>query len=581
MNQCHATARERQAIESGCTAMTFRTQCDESLGRAVTGSDNDSLISNFFAELRRRRVIRVVVVYLVVGWVVIEVAATMLPGLHLPAWTVTFVIALVVLGFPIAVALGWLFDLGPRGIERTAPVSDVAAVKSVVVAPAIAKPPTEAAEPAATAQDDRRTIAVLPFVNMSGDADNEYFSDGISEELLNLLAKLPQLKVSSRTSSFNLKGKEGDIRSAARQLGVSTILEGSVRRAGDRVRITAQLIEAESDSHLWSETYDRQMQDVFSIQDDIARRIVSALQVTLSPKERRAIQSVATTDAEAYDYYLRGRNYMYSLTRRDFANAIRMFEQAVTLDPKYAAAHAGIADAYSHSFQLGYAAVEEAARAVRASEHALQLDPDLAEAHAARGYIMFVVKKYDEAEQEFETAIKLGPNRFETYYEYGRTCAARGQFEKAANLYIKAAEINPADYLAPMMLAQVYASLGKKHEQMKLILDSLDILERHIKLNPHDSRALCWAAGGFQLVGEHQRANELAERALEQGSDEPVVLYNTACFYALGGDKERALNSLEKATQLGYGNRSWVQTDSDLESLHREDRFKAMLARMH
>ena len=547
----------------------------------MAGSDNDSLFSNFFAELRRRRVIRVVVVYVIVGWVVIEVASTMMPGLHLPAWTVTLVIALVVLGFPIAVALAWLFDLGPRGIERTVPLADAAEVKSAIAeVPEAAKPVADAARPAAKANDDRRTIAVLPFVNMSGDADNEYFSDGISEELLNLLTKLSQLKVSSRTSSFNLKGKEVDIPTAARQLGVSTILEGSVRRAGERVRITAQLIDAESDSHLWSESYDREMKDVFAIQDDIAHSIVKALQVTLSPKERRSIQSVATADAQAYDYYLRGRNYMYSMERRDYVHAIHMFEQAIGLDSKYAAAYAGMADAYSHIYRFG-ATPENAAKADSASEQALLLDPESAEARASRGYSLFISKKYDEAEREFDTAIKLNPNRFETYYEYGRVCAARGHFEKAAELYVKASEINPADYQAPVLLAQVYASLGRKHDQMKVILGAVDTLERYIKLNPHDARALCWGAGCWYRVGEHTRAIELAEQALEQRPDEPNVLYNVACFYVIHGKKERALDLLEKSVELGLEGRDWLETDSDLDPLRQEDRFKALISRMH
>jgi adenylate cyclase len=237
----------------------------------------------FFAELRRRRVIRVAVVYGVAGWVVIEVASTLLPGLHLPEWTVTFVIALVVLGFPIAVLMGWMFDIGPGGVQRTATEAGAPAVVAPVAPIEAKNPVADPRPPQAPAptprlppatDEDRRTIAVLPFVNMSGDVENEYFSDGISEEILNLLAKLPQLKVASRTSSFNLKGERIDIPTVARQLGVGTVLEGSVRRAGERVRITAQLIEADSDSHLWSETYDREMMDVFAIQDDIAQSIV-------------------------------------------------------------------------------------------------------------------------------------------------------------------------------------------------------------------------------------------------------------------------------------------------------------------
>ena len=272
-----------------------------------------SSLHGFFIELRRRRVIRVAIVYAVAGWVIVEVASTVLPPLNLPEWSVKLVIVLVALGFPIAVIMGWMFDVGPGGTVRTAPAADLIGPTTATddsPAPAVmaTQSAPQAAQPANHPAEDRRTIAVLPFVNMSGDAENEYFSDGIAEEILNLLTKLPQLKVASRTSSFVFKGKEAGIRAVATELDVSYVLEGSVRRAGDHVRITAQLIEADGDSHLWSETYDREMKDVFAIQDDIARSITDALKVALSPRERRALQNVATADAQAYDFYLRGRN---------------------------------------------------------------------------------------------------------------------------------------------------------------------------------------------------------------------------------------------------------------------------------
>ena len=533
-----------------------------------------SPLNGFLAELRRRRVFRVIVMYAIIGWVVIEVAATMLPALHLPEWSVTLVTALVVLGFPIAILMGWVFDVGPHGIERTAPAANAAVAAAEIVAPvavASAPPTAEAEKPVAKVRDDRRSIAVLPFVNMSGDAHNEYFSDGIAEEILNLLTKLPQLKVASRTSSFNLKGQKIDIPTAARQLGVSTILEGSVRRAGDHVRITAQLIEAESDSHLWSETYDREMKDVFAIQDDIAQSIVKALQVKLSPQERRAMQFVATADAEAYDYYLRGRNYMYTMARRDYEHAIRMFEEAIKIDSKYALAYAGMADAYSHLYRYAAATADNAARANRASEQALILDPQSAEAHASRGLALYIGEKYEEAHREFDAAITLNQNLFEAYYYYGLACSSQGKYEQAKELYIKASEINPADYQAPLFLAQTYASLDRKHDEMKVRLGALGTIERHLRLNPHDTRALYLGAQNLWRVGEQKKAVELAEQALGQDQSEPVVLYNVACFYAVQGDNQRAIDLLEKAVELGWGDRAWMETDSDLDPLRHDD----------
>jgi len=441
-------------------------------------------------------------------------------------------------------------------------------------------PAPETQRSASKTDSDRRTIAVLPFVNMSGDAENEYFSDGIAEEILNLLAKLPQLKVASRTSSFNFKGKSASIPDVARELGVGTVLEGSVRRAGDQVRITAQLIETDTDSHLWSETYDREMKDVFAIQDDIAQSIVKALQVTLTPQERRAMQFVATSDPEAYDYYLRGRNYMYSMARRDYEHAIRMFEQAIGVDSKYALAYAGMADAYSYIYRYAAATPENAQKANRASEQAVVLDRDSAEAHASRGLALFIGEKYDEAEREFETAVTLNPNLFEAWHYYGLACTSQGNFEKAARLYAKATEVNPTDFQVPLFLAQTYASLGRKQDEMRVRLGALGTVERHLRLNPHDTRALYLGAQNLYRVGEKDKAIVLAEQALKQDQNEPVVLYNVACFYALQ-DVERAMDLLEKAVELGWGDRAWMEHDSDLDPLHGNARFQALLSRIH
>lgn len=539
-----------------------------------------SVLGRLFAELRRRRVVRVAIVYAVAGWLVIQIAATVLPSLKLPDWTVTLVVVLVVLGFVIVSAMAWMFDAGPHGLERTppAPVDPPAAVPPATPDPVPAPTPTPAASVPAT--DGRRTIAVLPFVNMSGDTENEYFSDGIAEEILNLLTQLPQLKVASRTSSFAYKSKDFGIADVARDLGVTTVLEGSVRKAGERVRITAQLIDTGSDSHLWSETYDREMKDVFTIQDDIAHSIVKALRVTLTPQERRAIQSVATSDPEAYDYYLRGRSYMYSMARRDYEHAIRMFEQAIGVDSKYALAYAGMADAYSNLYRYAEATTENVEKANRASEQAVVLDRESAEAHASRGLALLISERYDDAEVEFETAVTKNPNLFDAWHYYGLASSSRGDFEKAARLYARAAEVNPNDFQVPMFLAMSLASLGRKQDEMRVRLGALGTLERHIKLNPHDTRALYFAAQNLYRVGERTKAATMAEQALKQAQDEPVVLYNVACFYVGLGDTERAIDLLEKAVNLGWGDRAWMEHDSDLDPLHEHPRFTALLSRI-
>lgn len=538
--------------------------------------------------MRRRRVIRVIVLYAIAGWIVIEVTSTVLPGLNLPDWTTTLVILLVALGFVIAVMLAWAFDLGPGGIQRTPaasgiksqaePVAGVEPVKDLPAQPQHS--PRQAAVDVSGAIDPK-SIAVLPFVNMSGDAENEYFSDGISEEILNLLVKLPKLRVASRTSSFAFKGKDFDIPEVAKRLKVDTVLEGSVRRAGDRVRITSQLIDTSTDSHLWSETYDREMKDVFAIQDDIAQNIVEALQVTLTPKDRRALQYVATSNPEAYDYYLKGRKYFYAMSLRDFQHAIQMYDKAIDLDPNYANAYAGLADTYSQMFRFAEAKPQNADRALTASRRAVELDPDSAEAHASLGLSLFINEKYDEAERHFETAVLLNPKLFESYFFYALSCKSQGNNEKAARLFIQASEVNPADYQSPNFLALSYQALGRLEDADKARRRCIDSIKRHLDMNPDDTRALYLGAANLSSLGESELALDWANRAYDAGRTDTLVLYNVACTYALLGETERALDLLENAVSLGWGDRAWLETDSDLDSLRDHSRFRKLLEKIY
>jgi len=542
-------------------------------------------VRRFFSELRRRRVMRVAAAYLIIGWIIVEVAATVLPPLQLPVWTVTLVIVLVVLGFPPAVVMAWMFDLGPQGVERTRARPEVddsdAHVPEPLPPAPVAIPRQSPAKPPSDTHDSRRSIAVLPFVNMSGDPGNEYFSDGISEEILNLLTKLPQLKVASRTSSFYFKGKEIDIPTIAAKLNVDSLLEGSVRRSGNRVRITAQLIEVETDSNLWSETYDRDLENVFAIQDDIATSIVNALKVTLNPKQRRSILYVATTNVQAYDDYLRGRKFFYAMNRRDSLRAIDMYQRAIAQDPKYAMAWAGLADAYSMRYRFLEADPVYVAKALESSERALQLDSDSAEAHASKGLALYIDKQPAEAARHFETAILISANAFEPYFLYGACSSSQGDYLKATRLYLRAAEISPADYLPLIYLAQAYSALQRKDEEMQVRRRATDLIQRALDVNPGDARARYMGAANFATMGDNAKALEWADLALQSSSDEPMVCYNAACTFAVLGDSERALELLERAVELGWGDRAWMENDSDFVSLHDMPRFNALLASLH
>lgn len=528
-------------------------------------------LGHLWEELKRRRVIRVTVLYAIAGWIVIEVSSTVLPNLNLPQWSVTLVTVLVVLGFVLAIVLAWAFDIGPGGVHRTPSLQEVAEAGSSEAEPNVRQ---------GRETDRRRTIAVLPFVNMSGDEENEYFSDGVAEEILNLLTRLPQLRVSSRSSSFAYKGEQINVKKVSEDLGVSTLLEGSVRRAGDRVRITAQLIDTATDSHLWSETYDREMKDVFEIQDDIAQSIVDALKVTLTPRDRRALQYVATKDAKAYDFYLRGRRYFYAMTKRAFHHAVKMYQQAIAEDPSYALAYAGIADAHSFLYMYGDSTPANAGKAQEASNRAVELDPDSAEAHASRGVALSISKRYDEAKTEFEHAIQLNPKLFEARYFYARDCYAQGNFEQAAELFADASAVNSSDYQSPTFQAMALKELGRKEEAAAASTHAYKAAEKHLELHPDDARALYLGAGALVELGEFEKARVWADRALDTDRDEPAVLYNVACVYSLIGEKDQAIGLLDEAIQNGFGYRAWLENDNNLANLRDDPRFAELLKRL-
>ncbi|MHC4138133.1 MAG: tetratricopeptide repeat protein, partial [Planctomycetota bacterium] len=337
-----------------------------------------SKLGSFVAELKRRKVYRVAVVYSVVAFVIWQAAEIAFPSLHLPEWTLTFVVVIALIGFPIALVLAWAFEITPEGVRRTEPAG-------AEPAEAPASPP-----PAVAHEVERKSIAVLPFANMSDDPENEYFSDGMTEEIINALTQLEDLRVAARTSCFAFKGKPADIGEIGAKLKVATVLEGSVRKAGTRLRITAQLVNVGDGYHLWSERYDREMEDVFAIQDEIARAIADRLQVTLAVGAGERLVKPPTKSLEAYDLYLKGRyfvNRIVEVAGEGPRKGIDFFEQALALDPGYALAHAGIADAYSFLGSTVLRPKEALPKAREAAMRALELDDTLAETHCALGWI--------------------------------------------------------------------------------------------------------------------------------------------------------------------------------------------------
>jgi len=454
-----------------------------------------------------------------------------------------------------------------------------ALVAQALGSPRVVTPP-QATAVAPPVTHSAKSIAVLPFADMSPQHDQEYFCEGMAEELINALLKIEELQVASRTSAFGFKGKDQDVQEIGRQLNVSAVLGGSVRKAGTKLRITAQLINVADGYHLWSERYDRDMEDVFAIQDEIAQSIAKALRVVLSDKTKRAIEKPPTADVEAYDYYLRGRQFFHQWRRKGVEYARRMFERAIEIDPNYALAHAGIADCCAFIYTYWDASAAHLERADSASQRAIELDPDLAEVHTSRGLALAFSKRYDEANREFETAIRLGPKLFEAHYFYARALMQQGNLAQAVTEFGGAAQLRPDDYLAPNFLAMALEGLGRRSDSEATYGRTLQLIERHLELNPDDARALNLGAIVLAHRGQKERGLEWARRALAADPEDSGLLYNTACFFAVQGERAEALDCLEKAVNLGFGLRGWVENDADLISLHGDPRFEAVLQRL-
>jgi len=427
------------------------------------------------------------------------------------------------------------------------------------------------------AQDRRPSVAVLPFTNMSGDPEQEYFSDGITEDIITDLSKISSLFVVARNTAFTYKGKLRNVQQVGQELGVQFLLEGSVRKAGLRVRVTGQLVSTEDGDHVWAERFDRDLTDIFSIQDEITHAIVEQLKVKLLPQERNSIEQTPTDNVEAYTYYLRGRQFLHRHSKSYYHLARRMFAKAIELDPRYARAYAGIADC--DSFLLLHYHVDVPLGSILANtDKALALDNRLAEAHASRGLALSVEKRFEESVTEFEQATALDRNSFEAHYLYARASFAQGNFERAATLFERAAEISPDDYQSLILLIQTYRSLGRDEAKNSAARRGVERAERELILHPEDPRPAYLGIAALIEMGENDRAREWIARALVIGSEDPLTQYNVACGYAKLGETEQALDLLERMLpNVGEEIRMWIKHDSDFAGLHDQPRFQKLL----
>lgn len=462
-----------------------------------------------------------------------------------------------------------------RGLEQLKNIKLPVQIYDIALDPAPAMVGATTDEPPIAVE--KPTIAVLPFTNMSGDLEQEYFSDGISEDIITDLSKISALFVVGRHTTFAYKAKVENLERVARELGVRFLLEGSVRKAGNRVRITAQLIDGITGGHLWAERYDRDLTDIFMIQDEITKAIVEQLKVRLLPEEKKEIGRAPTGNVEAYNLYLKGRDFFHNPTKGSLGLARQMFERAAELDPSFAKAYAGIASCDARL--AGWYGVRIPLDDILAmAGKALALNAYLAEAYAARGEALRVAGRSDEAVDAFEQALMLDPNSFEANLSYARHARGMGQLERSAELFIRALEVQPDDYQAPILLQSILISLGRKDEADKYGQLGLARAEQALRLHPEASRPAQLGACVHARAGNRQETIRWIERALWVDPNDAQAQYNVACAWAIIGEADRALDTLESwSMQGGILSKNWLERDPDLISIRSHPRYKKLL----
>ncbi|MCG6955944.1 MAG: tetratricopeptide repeat protein [Gemmatimonadetes bacterium] len=468
-----------------------------------------SNLSVFLAELKRRKVYQVAAVYVVVGFTVASVAQYIFDMLGFPLAAARFVAILIILGLPVALVLAWAYEVRPE------------------------EPPVIAGDPASVSEilegDSRQSIAVLPFANMSDEAENEYFSDGMTEEIINALAQLEDLRVAARTSSFAFKGTSPDLAEVSTKLKVATVLEGSVRKAGDHLRITAQLIDASSGYHLWSERYDRKLEDVFAIQDDIATAIADKLQVTLAAGTRQPLVGPTTENLEAYDLYLRGR-FLVTQGGESPRMGLEYFQRALATDPQYALAHAGVAEAYHWLGATGISRPRDVLpKARQAAMRALELDETLPEAHFQLGLLAWAYDfEWSKAEEHLLKALELNPDLPQVHSLYGFFLASMGRSEESLSSLLRGVQLDPLCQIAHTWFGQVLAWLRRFPE-------AIDRLRTALELNPTSWHANQILGMAYRLNADYSEAIEALETAITVAGRHPWSVMELGLTYLASG----------------------------------------------
>ncbi len=586
---------------------------------------------NFFAELKRRNVYKVAIAYIVAGWALSQGIAQVFPVFDIPNWAIRLIVLLIILGLPIAVVLAWMFELTPQGIKRTETADAMPAAASqrkkhvwiyiVVIGAAISiglfflgrysasnSASAARAEAATGSTMPQKSIAVLPFDNLSRDPDNAYFAEGVQDEILTRLAKVADLKVISRTSTQHFKSAPENLPQIAKQLGVTNILEGSVQKAADQVRVNVQLINAMSDAHLWAETYDRKLIDIFAVESEIAKNVAESLQAKLSGSEKTAMAKKPTENPEAYELYLKGRFFWNKRTGADLQKSIEYYNQAIAKDPGYALAYVGLADSYLLLSSYASSSPRESLpRAKAALQKALDLDDSLAEAHASFGLLGTLELNLRHGIDELQRAIELKPNYATGHHWLSLGYVTLAQFDSAISEAKRAIELDPLsliinadcsyEYLCARRYDEAEAQARKTLEidpnfflahyylgailQLKgNVAQAIPEFQKSFDLNhDHYSRAMLGQA--YARNGQKEEAQKALAWLNEEAKSKYVAPYAFALVYTALGDNERAIDELERAYQNGETNYLFViKVDPFLDDLRGDPRFNNLVQKI-
>jgi serine/threonine protein kinase/Flp pilus assembly protein TadD len=425
----------------------------------------------------------------------------------------------------------------------------------------------------AVSSEKEKAIVVLPFDNISPDTDSDYFTDGLTEELIANLSRLKNIRLVPRTTSMRYKGTNKDIKTIGRELGTRYILAGSVRKFQDNLRITVELIDVDKDSQLWAETFKGKLADVFDIQERVSKEIVDALRLKLSPTEKVVLEKRSTLNAEAFDLYLRARDFLYRMTKTNIHFAIQLFQKAIEVDPRYASAYAGLSESYAYLFLYFERNKTLLDKAIEASLKAMMYDATLSEAYAALALAHYNGNNFGEATTAGEKAVELDPNNFTGIWTLGRIYHSTDRDKEAIELYKKVISLNPDFYSAYLDLRSSYERLGMKEEYEKTLHGALELYPRYLSQHPDDARAHILYATDLAQVGKIEEAKIEGAKALELSPDDALMQYNGACFYARMGESKQAIDYLRKAITTGWENFEWMKRDTDLDSIRNEPEY--------